>query len=574
MEPRNRKRSIAVVVSILGSLLLGEVVLHALGIPAKPLPVRLIGPRIFELDDDVFWILKPRIEGIFVNRLRLRGWVPDGDKGQRDLTIACVGDSCTFGFGVDYEQTYGIQLEAILRKALPNARVEVLLGGLTAYTTYQSRVLHEKRIKPFRPDITILYLGTWNDYMGAVSGSDSQFAKDSKARRESILHASRILRLIRRVANHEEPDMDAFARGEFRNGVRVPLDEFKDNLSRMIAMGRENGGTVIAVIPPLPASTLSHVPLAPEYQAALRQVYSQAGVPVVDGPALFASVESGMASDWSSPAEERSVLYLDRIHPSPLGHTIVAQALARKIRTLSVSRIQALAKQADAPTPTVQIRALKPERVAALATGKDARIEITGRGFHGTSAIDRVFVGGRWMREFQVDDDEHMSIVLPASVTNRPGRHPVVLVTANGTVRSPADVRVLGMPFEVTVIHPGGRAAFEATVHGPPGSKVRLWTAARPRPQPFSTINGDVGLPGNLEGGLPDSPYLLLNWVALDRLAKLDGVVAENGKCVCTGALPPLSSSGPRVLYLQAIVVAKHRSRGVLTDTVKLVLDK
>jgi hypothetical protein len=66
----------------------------------------------------------------------------------------------------------------------------------------------------------------------------------------------------------------------------------------------------------------------------------------------------------------------------------------------------------------------------------------------------------------------------------------------------------------------------------------------------------------------------LLNWVALDRLAKLDGVVAENGKCVCTGTLPPLSSSGPRVLYLQAIVVAKHRSRGVLTDTVKLVLAK
>lgn len=575
MTLRNRKRWMTFVVSLVVALLLGEGILHLLDVPAKRLHVDMAMGNELVSDDDVFWTLDPGMS--WANRLGLRGWVPGGEKRERDLRIACVGDSCTFGYAVSYEETYGAQLEAILRGALPAARVEVVLAGLNGYSTYQNRVLYEKRVLSLHPDITVLYCGAWNDYAGAVRESDSQFARSSKAWRRSILSASRILCLVRRVVDDWNVDLEALNRGEAPNGVRVSLEELEDNLVRLIAMGRAGGGTVIGVIPPLPAPTLRQLHRAADYLAVLRRVYSRERVPIVDSPALFANVESKLTPLWSRPPGRPSVLFIDHVHPSTDGYTIIAKALAEKIWTLSVPRVRALASQADLQTVDIQVRDPKPDRVVALSTGKDARICITGSGFRdpntGAITIDRVFVGNRWVRKFQIGDGKHLWLQLPPKVTSRPGRHAIALVTAKGSVRSPADIRVAGMPLDVRLID-SGRYAFQATVRAAPGSRVRLWSSPWPRSQPTSTINGVLGLPGDIHGGLPDSPFFFLKANALDGLSKVDGVVAANGEWTCSGMARPAKAGEPNTRYLQAMVWVREGSNGVLTDTVKLVLGR
>lgn len=124
-----------------------------------------------------------------INDLGFRGQLPapelDGDGG---LRVVCLGDSFTFGWGVEDADTYPVQLEAALQDLLA-ARVagdaghsgprrspvgaEVLNVGLPGYNTWQEHRLYEKLVRPMAPDVVVLgwYLNDLDPLSYGVTGT-------------------------------------------------------------------------------------------------------------------------------------------------------------------------------------------------------------------------------------------------------------------------------------------------------------------------------------------------------------------------------------------------------------------
>lgn len=91
-----------------------------------------------------------------INGLGLRGHEPrpeaDGDAG---LRVVCLGDSFTFGWGVQDDETFPVLVEEALDAALEEP-VDVINCGLPGYNTYQEHQLYKKLMAPLEPDYVVI----------------------------------------------------------------------------------------------------------------------------------------------------------------------------------------------------------------------------------------------------------------------------------------------------------------------------------------------------------------------------------------------------------------------------------
>jgi len=111
-----------------------------------------------------------------INDLGFRGQTPDPDlDGDGGLRVVCLGDSFTFGWGVEDDETYPVQLEgAIAAAAGEGAKpAEVLNVGLPGYNTWQEHRLYEKLVRPMEPDVVVLgwYLNDLDPLSYGVTGT-------------------------------------------------------------------------------------------------------------------------------------------------------------------------------------------------------------------------------------------------------------------------------------------------------------------------------------------------------------------------------------------------------------------
>ena len=109
-------------------------------------------------DPDISYELKPTMREqafrstVTTNALGFRSPEPDPEKP----IVAVLGDSITFGYGVEDEET----LPSRLQMHLPN--YSVLNAGVPGYTIVQERATWEKKLKALDPEILMLVF-YWND---------------------------------------------------------------------------------------------------------------------------------------------------------------------------------------------------------------------------------------------------------------------------------------------------------------------------------------------------------------------------------------------------------------------------
>ncbi len=91
-----------------------------------------------------------------INHQGFRGPSVSIAKEPRVFRIACVGDSHTFGHGVDDDRTWPRTLQRELDREFGPLRVEVMNWGVNGYDTEQEVAQIEERLATYRPDLVLL----------------------------------------------------------------------------------------------------------------------------------------------------------------------------------------------------------------------------------------------------------------------------------------------------------------------------------------------------------------------------------------------------------------------------------
>ena len=253
------------------------------------------------------------------NHLRQSGVIP----AKSVFRVLALGDSCTFGVGVNDTETWPSQLEAISRAR--GLKLEVINAGVPGYTAFQGRRYLEKEGLILEPDMVLVCFG-FNDADVWASRGDRQTAVElASEQSDSILMKSRffvgiqrlLLPAIDSVAGGGEPSMPEGSRGRSVR-PRLTTDEFEENLRGIKQLCDDRGIRMVAVIWPFESQVRQNVRRLLDYQLITSQFCDRNQISNVNVVRAFQRSE-----------EE---LFLDHIHATPAGCRVAAEEIAKLFR--------------------------------------------------------------------------------------------------------------------------------------------------------------------------------------------------------------------------------------------------
>ena len=329
--------------------------LHTSSISNLGLPEEQVG--LMRSDPALIWGWQPgrkiNYEGaqVTINALGLRG--PEIlPKEEHEYRILCIGESSTFGVGVNDHETYTARLPALLENHLPNKQIRSINAGVSAYSSFQGRKYLELHGLQLQPDMVIIY-HELNDYLpssvrdqghnevGILKTDQQLYESRGDSLRRSLISKSALVRFIRGWAARRK--IDQFNQASFTNplttiglpdiglpariakkvdgentvlnynesalGRRVSDEERLHNLHEFKRICQEQD-ILLVVMHPAYRSTVAH-------ECALTRFCAEEGVLVFDAfPALHQGTPSGDA------------VFHDSFHPNKKGHEKLAEGLA------------------------------------------------------------------------------------------------------------------------------------------------------------------------------------------------------------------------------------------------------
>jgi lysophospholipase L1-like esterase/tetratricopeptide (TPR) repeat protein len=309
--------SVATLVLLLGAL---ELVLRATGTAPLPvgsplgLPGLVAGGESFSRPDDLLiYAIAPRARTYPWYAIDAHGFrTPDFEerKPPGTLRLVVTGDSTTFGLGVLEEQRWS----SVLRGALAGlcagvVKVEVINAGVPGYSLVQNRLQVERDLLPLQPDLLAVLVTAGNDGTRVEGPGDREIvaAQSTLAARLSGLALARALGGKAPARGAPPPKARA---GSPTARPRVSADEAAEELA---ALADSLPGRVVLGV----FQSQTQRRQSPEVDAIAERVTALAaarGLPLADarGP-----IEALLPYP----------LYLDGIHPTPLGHVAIARTM-------------------------------------------------------------------------------------------------------------------------------------------------------------------------------------------------------------------------------------------------------
>lgn len=279
---------------------------------------------------DRFWTTKPGVEsqsmaGTVASSATLNFTVStdqDGCRrvptvqGARDL-VAFLGDSTTFGVGVDDDQTFAALLQARL------SGTQTVNLGVPGYTAFQGRLRLESFTFPRAPRVLVVTFG-FNDAARWGDAGDLEYARRLRDEQTSLVARSRLLSvmagLLRRPAPEAPTDTSAGqsnAEGQSRR-PRLLDSEFAGEIGGIVSWCRSHGTLpVLLVWPQRPQLAMDQV--SPKQRILLKIGAADPGVRVVNLIEVFR-------------ANGGEALFADMVHANADGNRVVAEALMPVLR--------------------------------------------------------------------------------------------------------------------------------------------------------------------------------------------------------------------------------------------------
>lgn|GEM_PF-2902337 len=278
------------------------------------------------------------------NQLGYRGPIFQKMKAPGTLRIICMGDSGTMGWGVQDGETYCADLQNILeRKCRQN--VETINAGVFGFDSFQGVHQMKEKITALHPDvITLCY--NWNDHADAirVAKISGKYAweKGVPARDKDLYHPQRYTEFIYVFSNLRifqflqyvglrSAELSGVPEDQKRQSnavlLRVPPDDYKENLEQLIDLARGAGITPILLTQALNPRKVEK----PEMQihARMQQQYNEMIREVAAG-------KNVLCVDPTSILETDPKYFSSNTHPTKAGHNRIAMLLANAICSMNL----------------------------------------------------------------------------------------------------------------------------------------------------------------------------------------------------------------------------------------------
>jgi lysophospholipase L1-like esterase len=257
------------------------------------------------------------------------------------VRIVVLGDSSTFGWGVEHFETYAEQLGTALarRWSIDRSRIEIVNLGVPGYSSFQGRVLLERFALGLDPDVIVWsYLS--ND--GAMTGESDQTTYEKRIGASgallAALHQSRAFETLEAWI--------AVARGRVQPAVALdPHDAAQRNipsyrvaavnLHSVINLARDRGVPIVLVgqctrgEPAVMMARIAHATDTPYLDAT---GLLDGSIEAMKTDERFTDLRGMQRERYGSGELARHPKWLaflpDTCHPNAFGHHLVGDALA------------------------------------------------------------------------------------------------------------------------------------------------------------------------------------------------------------------------------------------------------
>lgn len=382
------KNSLIAIGIFMGSVVFSELVLQVVYYLVKGLTLyqsqkRIEGKKFFVLDPDLGYRSAPHLKvkrplpkglpnaprhkmfydvdtdshgfrfGAGLDDQKLASAKPNGE-----IRIFCLGGSTTFGAEVPNKWTYPQQLNDLIN----DDQVKVINAGVGGYRSIHLLRFYEKVIRPLEPDIITIYCG-WNDYEdflysywkpGDPYGHClvAQF-EDATSTLRYLVIGKLLLRAYYRITNFNRAKASTVDISKWCKGASSPIwiEEHRKNLQALIEDAFADKCLPVLIIFPSPqfaGATMAVKNFADQdlnmagrwdafvlaLEAIRRNLHLLAeknGVPLIDANAPFERLNGDYRAKFQ--------LFVDRMHLTKEGNTLIAQAMYPKIKQ-AVERIR------------------------------------------------------------------------------------------------------------------------------------------------------------------------------------------------------------------------------------------
>jgi lysophospholipase L1-like esterase len=283
-----------------------------------------------------------------VNVEGYRGPLRPAVRTDDNLRIVTLGDSSTFGLGVEYADTYSAQLEAELEAR--GRRAEVLDFGVIGFTVLQGVERYRERARHFHADVVVAAFGAVNEHWPVEDSNDADKLAKQHAQTTSWYRFAKRVRKQLRIAHliaylqlradggmqarHERYVRPKEAQAEIADRAgevdweglrRVEVEEYRDGLEELRRAVESDGARLVLVSMPRRPIVERERPVLLEYTRATNEFADAHDLALCNAHSAFRA-----AAERAGPDE----LFLgsgdeaDHWHPTARGHAMIASCLA------------------------------------------------------------------------------------------------------------------------------------------------------------------------------------------------------------------------------------------------------
>ena len=242
-------------------------------------------------------------------------------------TLHVLGDSSSFGWGVDFEDSYPQQLAEKLKQLPLTSSITVENYSTPGFTSYHGKLLLEDKVKIKNGDIVLVSFGSNDSYPSLKSDSVRFQARNSMVGKISwSLNRLMIIKWMRTLI-HSLPE----PRIPKTKNSRVSLEEYQKNLGVIFQEILQRGGKPHFI----------SICNGGEYRDVAKQTAKSAHIPFYDFPEIFKPYLSKVHDLFPEKfvtyfeaygkilEKETQLVFLfpDLCHPNAIGHGLMANAL-------------------------------------------------------------------------------------------------------------------------------------------------------------------------------------------------------------------------------------------------------